>query len=102
MPHQVGHDILRKECARLTTSMTFYARRGPCGLRKSEQKNVAGGCWQTHMTECGHGRESVNSELSPLPHDVRFCVQKSRASQAKLIKIFIFGGVKTKEVKNDV
>lgn len=64
--------------------------------------NVAGGCWQTHMTECGHGRESVNSELSPLPHDVRFCVQKSRAPQAKLIKIFIFGRVKLKRSNYDV
>ena len=32
--------------------------------------SVAGGCLQTLMTECSHGRVSVNSELGPRPHDV--------------------------------
>ena len=37
--------------------------------------SVTGGCSQTHMTECSHGRVSVNSELGPRPHDVLFDVQ---------------------------
>ena len=34
--------------------------------------SVAGGCLQTLMTECSHGRVSVNSELGPRPHEVLF------------------------------
>ncbi len=31
--------------------------------------SVATGCLQTLMTECSHGRVSVNSELGPRAHD---------------------------------
>ena len=34
--------------------------------------SVAGGCLQTLMTECSHGRVSVNSELGPRPHNFQF------------------------------
>jgi hypothetical protein len=38
--------------------------------------SVAGGCLQTLMTECSHGRVSVNSELGPRPHNVLFAFKK--------------------------
>ncbi len=37
--------------------------------------SVAGGCLQTLMTECSHGRVSVNSELGPRPHDLFIAIK---------------------------
>ena len=50
--------------------------------------SVAGGCLQTHMTECSHGRVSVNSELGPRPHDILFHIKKNDFYNK--IKKFIF------------
>jgi hypothetical protein len=42
--------------------------------------SVAGGCLQTLMTECSHGRVSVNSELGPRPHKVLFCKKSMKTA----------------------
>ena len=38
--------------------------------------SVAGGCLQTLMTECSHGRVSVNSELGPRPQAFLFALKR--------------------------
>ena len=51
--------------------------------------SVADDCLQTLMTECSHGRVSVNSELGPRPHDVLFCVLKRILSSNSKIHSFL-------------
>ena len=53
--------------------------------------SVAGGCLQTLMTECSHGRVSIHSELGPRPHEVLFQFKKSfYESKPQLNTFFIF------------